>query len=74
MKLSEYISTNYKSQTEFAIANNIKPQQVTQWLSNGFIVVDGALYSQRRVLATPPVTSIVAVGVTDTGTIHVIAD
>ncbi len=50
MKLKQYIKENYKSQAAFAACNEVKPQQVTQWLNKGFIVLDGVLYSPRRTL------------------------
>ncbi len=49
--LSEYIKDHYdNSQRTFADAQGVKPQQVTQWLDAGYIVVDGELYSKRREL------------------------
>lgn len=40
------------SNTDFAVAQGVKPQQVTQWKKNGFIVVEHVLYSPRRELAS----------------------
>ncbi len=49
--LKEYINREHGgSQVRFAEANGVKKQQVYKWLVGGFIVVDGALYSQRREL------------------------
>lgn len=51
MTLQEYINQHYNgSQAEFARAAGVQRQQVTQWISKKFIVVDGALYSPRREL------------------------
>ena len=51
MQLLEYIELNHGgNQAAFAESVNVKPQQITQWIKKGFIVVDGALYSPRRVL------------------------
>lgn len=48
MKLDDYIDTHFKGvKAEFARAAGVQPQQVTQWLQKGFIVVNGALYSPR---------------------------
>lgn len=52
MKLQQYIDLFYDgSNTDFAVAQGVKPQQVTQWKNNGFIVVEHVLYSPRRELA-----------------------
>ncbi|HAV1520140.1 TPA: hypothetical protein JG825_003459 [Vibrio parahaemolyticus] len=52
MKLQQYIDVFYGgSNTGFAVAQGVKPQQVTQWKNNGFIVVEHVLYSPRRELA-----------------------
>ena len=51
MDLIEYISVEYSgNQAAFARDNNIRPQQVTEWINKGFIVVNGVLYSPRREL------------------------
>ena len=51
MSLIDYIAAKYSgSQVEFAKAQGVMPQQVTQWIKKGFIVVDGLLYSPRRKL------------------------
>lgn len=47
----EFIDLHFDgNQRAFAAAQGVKPQQVTQWLKKGFIVVDGELYSHRRKL------------------------
>lgn len=49
MNLLNYIAANYSSsQTAFANAQGVKPQQITQWINKKFIVVDDVLYSPRR--------------------------
>lgn len=49
MPLLEYINENFSgSQVEFAKYLDVKPQQITQWIGKGFIVVNGILYSPRR--------------------------
>jgi DNA-binding transcriptional regulator YdaS (Cro superfamily) len=51
MKLQAYINQRYQgNQAAFARAQGVKPQQVSQWLKKDFLVVDGVLCSQRRVL------------------------
>ena len=51
MTLPQYIAENYNgSQVEFAKAQGVKRQQVTQWIAKGFIVEGGVLYSPRREL------------------------
>ena len=50
MTLLEYIEENYGTQARFARAIMVQPQQVSQWLNKGFIVVNDSLYSPRRVL------------------------
>lgn len=51
MTLPEYITEHYNgSQVDFAKANGVKRQQVTQWIAKGFIVEGGVLYSPRREL------------------------
>ncbi len=53
MKLQQYIDQFYDgSNTDFAVAQGVKPQQVTQWKNNGFIVIEHVLYSPRRELAS----------------------
>lgn len=48
MKLRQYIKENYATQREFAEAMGTSPQQVTNWLKNEFIVVDGMLYRPAK--------------------------
>ncbi|EHD21798.1 MULTISPECIES: hypothetical protein [Brenneria] len=43
--IDKYFAGN---QAEFARYLGVKPQQVTQWIDKGFIVVDDTLYSPRR--------------------------
>jgi hypothetical protein len=51
MKLRNYIKKHYAdSQALFAATVGVQRQQVTQWLKKDFIVVEGHLYSPRRVL------------------------
>lgn len=51
MLLLNYIAANYSgSQTAFAKAQGVKPQQITQWINKDFIVVNDVLYSPRRIL------------------------
>ena len=50
MKLKKYIRLNYYTQVEFAEYNGIRPQQVTEWITKDFIVIDNTLYSPRRQL------------------------
>lgn len=53
MKLTNYIAVYFNgSQTAFSEKQGVKPQQVTQWIKKGFIVVDHVLYSSRRELET----------------------
>ena len=52
MKLLDHIQKHYGgNQAAFAKAQDVKPQQVTQWIKGKFIVVDGVLYSPRRTLS-----------------------
>ncbi len=49
MELIKYIEEYYNgSQAEFAVAQGVKPQQVTQWINKGFVVFNHTLYSPRR--------------------------
>lgn len=51
LTLAEYIAVYFGgSQREFAKAQDVLPQQVTQWITKGFIVVNHNLYSLRREL------------------------
>jgi DNA-binding transcriptional regulator YdaS (Cro superfamily) len=53
MSLLDYIAVNYGgSQSTFAKAQGVQPPQVTQWIKKKFIVIDGVLYSPRRILET----------------------
>lgn len=50
--LLDHIKTHHSgNQAAFAAAQGVKPQQVTQWINKGFIVVNGELYSPRRTLS-----------------------
>ena len=54
LSLHDYINRYYGGvQADFARAQNTSPQQVTQWLDKGFIVVDHVLHSKRRDLNPP---------------------
>ena len=47
----DYIDRHFKGrQIDFATAQGVRPQQVTQWITKGFIVVDHQLYSPRRAI------------------------
>ena len=49
MKITDYINKHHSgNKSDFARANDVLPQQVTQWVNKGFIVLDGVLYSPRR--------------------------
>lgn len=51
MLLTDYIRENFHgNQRYFASHVGVMPAQVTQWIKKGFIVVDGILYSPRRVI------------------------
>ncbi len=51
MTLFEHIEKHYGgNQAAFAREAGVKPPQVTQWLDKKFIVVNGVLYSPRRLL------------------------
>lgn len=51
MLLIEYIEKYYGGvRADFARAAGVSPQQVTQWVSKGFIVIGNKLYSPRREL------------------------
>ena len=52
MELKDYIFKNYKNKLEFAREQCVEPTMVSRWISGGFIVFEGRLYSQRRVLIT----------------------
>lgn len=49
--LTEYIQRYFDgSQVDFAAKQGVAKQQVTQWISKDFIVIDDVLYSSRREL------------------------
>jgi len=49
--LAAYIANHFEgNQRAFAKAQGVLPQQVTQWVNKGFIVVNDELYSPRRKL------------------------
>lgn len=51
LPLADYIAKYHGgSQKAFADSLGVMPQQVTQWLSKGFVVIDHHLYSPRRAL------------------------
>ena len=51
MTIVEYIEKNFDgSRKKFADALGVHKQQVTRWINEGFIVVDGQLFSPRRQL------------------------
>ena len=51
--LLEFIELHFNgNQRAFALAQDVQPPQVTQWIQKYFIVVDGQLYSPRRELKT----------------------
>lgn len=57
LSLEGYIHKNYGvehgAQKQFAVVQGVAPQQVTQWLGKGMIVVGNNLYSFRRELNPP---------------------
>lgn len=50
MKLKDYIFSNDLKKKDFAAAQGVDPCVVSQWLRDGYIVFEGKLYSERRVL------------------------
>lgn len=51
MTLLEYINKYFEgNKAAFAEQQSVKPQQITQWINKGFIVVEHTLYSPRREL------------------------
>lgn len=48
MYLREYIKSHCGTQRKFAKMQGVKPQQVTMWLKENCVVVDGVLYGRRR--------------------------
>lgn len=54
MSLTEYIDAYYNgSQAAFARDIGVSSQAVSKMKAQGFIVVDGAIWSMRRVLPDP---------------------
>ncbi len=51
MSLENYINTYYAGvKAKFARSQGVAPTQVSEWIRNGYIVVDHKLYSFRREL------------------------
>jgi DNA-binding transcriptional regulator YdaS (Cro superfamily) len=49
MPLSEYVMLHFSgNQSEFARHMGVSRQKVNGWVADGWIVVDGKLYSPRR--------------------------
>jgi len=48
LKLTCYISNNYKNSSDFARSQKTTRQQVNEWLNKDFIVVNEKMYSFRR--------------------------
>lgn len=49
MKLSEHIELFFgRNKSAFAKSMNVTPQQVTKWVNDEWIIIDGTLYSPRR--------------------------
>jgi hypothetical protein len=49
MRLLEYIAAHHGgNQSEFARHMEVNRHQVSKWVADGWIVVDGKLYSPRR--------------------------
>ncbi|WP_447881031.1 hypothetical protein [Serratia fonticola] len=49
MPLIEYIAANFGgNKSAFARHMGVIPQQVTKWVNEAWIVVDGKLYSPKR--------------------------
>lgn len=49
MLLNKYIETNFGgNKSAFARHVGVIPQQVTKWINDKWIIVDGVLYSPRR--------------------------
>lgn len=46
--LKEHIAQNYASQADFARHLGVYKSQITQWLQQGVIIVDGRLYTPVR--------------------------
>tara|TARA_R100001244_G_C5140066_1_gene127679 strand:- start:50 stop:208 length:159 start_codon:yes stop_codon:yes gene_type:complete len=45
--LEKYIKENFKSKVDFARAQDIAPQRVTEMINAKYIVVDNNVYSKR---------------------------
>ena len=50
MRLDRYIFENFKKKQDFAKQQGVAPCVVSQWIRDGYIVFEGSLYSERRVL------------------------
>ena len=51
MKLKDHIAASHGGvNARFARSEGVSDQQITQWVNKKFIVVDGVMYSPRRVL------------------------
>ena len=49
--LKDYINKYYTGvRADFARAQGVLPQQVTKWLANDWLVIDGRLYSPKQEL------------------------
>ncbi|HCI4281972.1 TPA: hypothetical protein NO555_005357 [Klebsiella variicola subsp. variicola] len=49
MSLDDYIKQYYSGvKAKFARSQGVAPTQVSEWIRNGYIVVDHKLYSFRR--------------------------
>ncbi|MDC9607124.1 hypothetical protein [Xenorhabdus griffiniae] len=52
--LEDYVKVYYQGvKAEFARKQGVSPQQVSQWIKQGFVVIDHKLYSWRRDLIKP---------------------
>jgi len=53
VKIVDYIDLYFEgNKSAFARRMNVTPQQVTKWVRDGWIILDGQLYSPRRELAS----------------------
>lgn len=49
MKLTEHIELFYGgNKSAFAKSMNVTPQQVTKWVNDDWVIIDGTIYSPRR--------------------------
>ncbi len=48
--METYIKIHFKNKKEFAESQGVKPQQVTNWIRQEFIVIDHVIFSQRRAI------------------------